>query len=649
LNRVVGIRFVYLTDAFAALLQANANRIRVELRQTCLETFGSAVMNLHTAATATTAGTTDRARPSVAKSWLKAIEITARIDQQPQRLLSDVVAEWAARTPDAPALLSDHEQFSYAELAQRIDRYARWALDHGIANGTVVGLLMPNRPDTLAAWLGITKVGGVAALLNTQLIGASLAHCIDVATVSHIIVSDALHDSYAGALPHLASSPRLWRHGGGDGPESLDRALDSLEHAEPELHSRPDVTIDDLALLIYTSGTTGLPKAARVSHRRVMSWAGWFAGLTGAGPDDRIYNCLPIYHSVGGVVATGSLLIAGGSVVIAEKFSTRRFWGDVVRFDCTLFQYIGELCRYLLQAPPSPRETRHRLRLACGNGLRGDVWEAFQQRFAIPRILEFYASTEGNFSLYNVEGEPGAIGRIPSFLAHRFPAAIVKFDLDTGLPLRGDDGLCIRCARGEAGEAIGRIGEARDGGGRYEGYTSQSDSERKVLRDVFAKGDAWFRTGDLMRLDDKGFFYFVDRIGDTFRWKGENVAASEVAETVATCPGVIDACVYGVAVPHRDGRAGMAALVVEDGFDPAELHRHLAARLPAYARPLFLRLRPALELTGTFKQNKQALVRDGFDPVAVTDPLYVCDAAAGGYLGLDGELFSRIADGSFRL
>src|SRR6185437_14929589 len=206
------------------------------------------------------------------------------------------------------------------------------------------------------------------------------------------------------------------------------------------------------------------------------------------------------------------------------------FWRDIVRWDCTLFQYIGELCRYLLKAPPSEFENQHRLRLICGNGLRGDIWEAFQARFAIPRILEFYAATEGNFSLYNVEGKPGAIGRIPAMLAHRFPASIIRVDPDTGTPIRDENGLCIACARGETGEAVGRIGTADEGGGRFEGYTDAAQTEKKVLRDVQAKGDAWFRTGDLMRLDEQGYFHFVDRIGDTFRWKGENVATSEVNE-----------------------------------------------------------------------------------------------------------------------
>jgi fatty-acyl-CoA synthase len=361
-----------------------------------------------------------------------------------------------------------------------------------------------------------------------------------------------------------------------------------------------------------------------------------------------MYNCLPIYHSVGGVVATGSMLVAGGSVVLADKFSARRFWDDIVRWDCTLFQYIGELCRYLLQAPATDAQSAHRLRLCCGNGLRGDVWEEFQSRFNIPRILEFYASTEGNFSLYNVEGRPGAIGRIPPFLAHRFPAKIVRFDVDTGAPLRNEDGLCIPCARGEAGEAIGRIG-GLDGAGRFEGYTSSDDSETKILRNVFAPGDAWFRTGDLMLLDDKGFFHFVDRIGDTFRWKGENVAASEVAEAIAACPGVIDASVYGVAVPHTDGRAGMAALVIDPGFDLTTLRRELAERLPAYARPVFIRIGSALKITETFKQNKQDLIRQGFDIRAVSEPLYVNDTAADAYVTLDGARYARILAGEIRL
>ncbi|WP_027522218.1 long-chain-acyl-CoA synthetase [Bradyrhizobium sp. Ec3.3] len=587
--------------------------------------------------------------PSASKIWLKAIELTARIETLPGRLFADVVEDWARRQPDHAALVTDDETISYDQLAKRINRYVRWARSVGLAKGDTVGMIMPNGVDYVAAWLGISRIGAVVALINTRLIGQSLAHCIDVAKPSHLIVAHDLTEALADARPHLNSAAKIWTHGDARSERSIDVALAALGDGPLSQDEHGDVTINDRALLIYTSGTTGLPKAASISHRRILNWGFWFAGLTGATPQDRLYDCLPLFHSVGGIVAPCSMLAAGGSVVIAEKFSATNFWPDIVRHDCTLFQYIGELCRYLLKSPPSEYENRHRLRLVCGNGLRGDIWEDFQARFALPRILEFYAATEGNFSLFNVEGRPGAIGRIPPLLAHRFPAAIVKLDPDAGVPLRNADGLCVACARGEAGEAIGRIGSADEGGGRFEGYTDAGETEKKILRNVFAHGDAWFRTGDLMQLDDKGFFHFVDRIGDTFRWKGENVATSEVNDAVRDCTGVVDATTYGVSIPGTDGRAGMSAIVVNEGFDLATLAGHLAARLPPYARPVFIRISHELDATETFKQKKNQLAREGFDPGAITDPLYVMEPKLGAYIALDQQVHAQIVDGSIRL
>jgi fatty-acyl-CoA synthase len=363
-----------------------------------------------------------------------------------------------------------------------------------------------------------------------------------------------------------------------------------------------------------------------------------------------MYDCLPMYHSVGGVVATGAVLVRGGSVLIRDKFSAQHFWDDVVGGDCTLFQYIGELCRYLVNAPKHPRERAHRLRLSCGNGLRADIWDKFQKRFAVPRILEFYAATEGNFSLYNVEGKVGAIGRVPSFLAHRFPLALVKFDAATAAPERDGDGFCRRCATGEVGEAIGRIRDnSASPGGTFEGYSSAEQSEQKILRDVFERGDAWYRTGDLMRKDPGGFFYFVDRIGDTFRWKGENVSTLEVAVALTEFPGIMEADVYGVAVPGADGAAGMAAIVSRGELDFGKFREHLARRLPSYARPVFIRITDHMALTGTFKHAKADLVREGFDPAATDDPIYVDDAAARAYVRVDAALYRRIQAGKLRL
>lgn len=584
------------------------------------------------------------------RDWLRALEATAPIEAQPKRLLLRVIEDLAQTSPDAPALVCSEESLTYAALAARANAYARWAIAQNIAKGETVCLMMPNRPDYMAIWLGLSGVGVVVALINTQLRGSSLAHCIDAVAPTHVIAAAEFCDHLQLLAASLKTKPSIWSHGGGDAFPRVDDAVAKFSGVALNPSERRTVTTADRALLIYTSGTTGLPKAANVSHRRLLLWSFWFAGLMNTGPRDRIYNCLPMYHSIGGIVATGAALVRGGSVLIRDKFSAQHFWDDIVDGNCTIFQYIGELARYLVNAPPHPRERAHRLRLACGNGLRGDVWEKFQKRFAIPRILEFYASTEGNFSLYNVEGKVGAIGRVPSFLRHRFPLALVKFDEESGAPVRGPDGFCIRCAIGEAGEAIGRIRDASARfGGEFEGYSEAEQSEQKILRDVFERGDAWYRTGDLMRSDESGFYYFVDRIGDTFRWKGENVSTSEVAAAIAAFPGVKEVNVYGVRVPGTEGAAGMAAIICADDPNLTDLRKHLTQWLPPYARPLFVRFANRLEATATFKHTKANLQREGFDPAAMSDAIYFDDPAKKAFVRLDATLFARIAAGKVRL
>ena len=604
--------------------------------------------------TGTRAGTSVRTppgKPSSARAWSRALQLTAPIVRRPDRILPTVIEELAESLGDTPALLSDGECLTYRGLAERSTRYGRWAIEHGLARGDAVCLLMPSRPEYMAIWLGITREGGVVALLNTNLAGPSLAHCINIAAPRHLIVAAELIDRLIAVRQDLAGAPKIWVHGAGhDQFPRIDEVIDRYPGDTLHDAERRPVTIDDRALYIYTSGTTGLPKAARVSHARVMQWSHWFAGLMDTRPSDRMYNCLPMYHSVGGVIATGAVLVGGGSVAIRKTFSARQFWSDVVRWDCTLFQYIGELCRYLLHAGPHPDERDHRIRLCCGNGLRPDVWNGFKERFRIPRILEFYAATEGNVSLVNVEGRPGAIGRIPPFLAHRFPATLVQYDADAGAPVRDARGFCIRCAPNGVGEAIGQLLNDRSNvGSRFEGYTNEEASQHKILRDVFEPGDAWFRTGDLMRKDEHGFFYFVDRIGDTFRWKGENVATSEVSETICRFPGVREANVYGVVIPGSDGRAGMATIVTDAGLDLAAFRSHLSDRLPEYARPLFLRVRDDLEVTATFKHTKSSLVREGYNPAVVGDAIYFNDRERQAFVRLDKSLYDRIQIGQLRL
>ena len=584
---------------------------------------------------------------SALHGWLRALEATAPIAGNPARTLASVIEEVAQSQGEAEALISAPATLTYRALIGRANRYARWALDQNLGKGETVCLIMPNRPEYFAIWLGITSVGGVVSLININLRGPALAHCIDIVAPRHVIVAAELIAAFHSTV--LSSRPKIWSHGGREFLR-IDHEVERFTPAPLTSAERRGTVTADRALTIYTSGTTGLPKAANISHRRLLQWSFWFAGLMNTQPDDRMYDCLPMYHSIGGVVAIGAVLVHGGSVVIREKFSAHEFWDDIVKWDCTLFQYIGELCRYLVNAPRHPRERAHRLRLCAGNGLRADVWEEFQARFEIPKILEFYAATEGNVSLYNVEGKVGAVGRVPPFLAHRFPLGLVKFDVATGEPARDGNGRAIRCANGEIGEAIGRIGKSgAQSGAEFEGYTSAADTERKILRDVFEPGDAWYRTGDLMRMDAGGFYYFVDRIGDTFRWKGENVATSEVAAALTAFPGITEASVYGVPVRGTEGAAGMATLVADGALDFAELRQHLARQLPAYARPLFLRIKDRIEVTATFKHKKAELARESFNLTMVSDPIYFDDPAQRAYVPLDAELYERVDAGKVRL
>jgi fatty-acyl-CoA synthase len=560
----------------------------------------------------------------------------------------DIMEHHAARRPNAPAILFGDEIVSYAALNKGADAYAHWAKSQQVGHRDVVGLLMENRPDYIMAWLGLHKVGAVVALINANARGAPLVHSISIAGARHLILGSELFDSYAEIRSELNPAPVAWMRGGtAPGLESLDNVFASLGNRVADPEWRAGMTCKEKAFYVFTSGTTGLPKAANISHMRTLFMMNGFAEALRAKSSDRLYNVLPLYHSSGGIAALGPPFLKGGSLVLRRKFSVHEFWDDCFRYRPTFFQYIGELCRYLLNAPPHVHERDHALRAITGNGLRPEIWATFQKRFAIPRIVEFYGSTEGNVSMLSYDGRLGAVGRVPSYMRRIFKTRIVRFDIEREQPIRGSDGFCIECADNEIGEAIGKI--EQEPGRNFEGYTRTEDTQKKVLRDVFELGDAWFSTGDLMRRDSLGYFYFVDRIGDTFRWKGENVATSEVAEALGVVAGVLEANVYGVAIPGQDGRAGMAALVATTGFDPGSLYETLSRNLAAFAIPIFLRLRSEMEITGTFKLRKIDLVNEGFDPEKISDPLYFLDPQLRRYRPLDSATYTAITSGQVKL
>ncbi|QJB68735.1 long-chain-acyl-CoA synthetase [Parasphingorhabdus halotolerans] len=568
------------------------------------------------------------------------------IDRDSDVLIADDIEASVDAHRGNVAFIFGNNMQTYAEFDARANRIAHWALGQGFQAGDAVALFMENCPDYVTTWFGLTKVGVVTALINSNLDGSGLAHCLNIASAKAVITSADLARRVAGISGHLEGKPSLWDWDGVVG-EDLNSALAGLPDERPDRKHRAHLRGHDLFLFVYTSGTTGLPKAAKISNMRARR--SFRIGITTCNltDQDRIYITLPLYHVTGGFVGLGGALLSGATAILRAKFSASRYWDDVSDHGATVIVYIGELCRYLLNQPEHIKERAHKIRTGIGNGLRPDIWQKFVDRFAIPKLLEIYGSTEGNVFLMNFDGKIGAVGRIPKYLEKNFgDVRIVKFDVVSEEPVRGDDGHCMIADLGEPGELLGRIDQ--NGPSDFSGYHDKKATEKKILRDAFEKGDAWFRTGDLMSKDAEGYIYFNDRIGDTFRWKGENVATNEVAEALSQYPGIETANVYGVPIKGTDGKAGMASLTVDESFDIDGLKAHLAGALPPYAAPVFIRIQPEADTTGTFKYRKVELVKEGFDPSQVDDPLWFSTAGSDAFEALDADEYSKILGGEYQ-
>ena len=549
--------------------------------------------------------------------------LTAVSPDDPVRL-ADVIEENVDKHKANVAIRFEDKLFTYRELDEGATQYADWALKQGFKPGDAVALFMENKPDYIAIWYGLSKVGVVSALINNSLQGQGLAHCVGISKASAIILGEEQKDLYLSAKDALGEGVAAWTLGFDmDGASAIDPLFPQLSTERPDPSIRAHMRASDLCLYIYTSGTTGLPKAAKLSQVRVLGMMGAFIDSCKITERDRIYVTLPLYHATGGICGVGQALLTGATLILARKFSATHFWEDAVNHKATSFVYIGELCRYLLKTPTHPLERNHSIRKGFGNGLRTEVWQKFVDRFNIPHLVEFYGSTEGNVSFANYDGKIGAVGRLPDYMKDKIKTRFVKFDVAEEKPIRGEDGFCIETEPNEVGEAIGEIADAPRQ--RFDGYDDPKQTEKKILRDVFEPGDMWFRTGDLMKKDEHGYVYFVDRIGDTFRWKGENVSTNEVAEALASFAGIELPNVYGVAMPETDGRAGMAAVNLKDGELPdwSALASHIDQSLPSFARPIFIRIQPEAETTGTFKFKKVDLVKQGYDITQIEEPVYV--------------------------
>uniref|UniRef100_UPI0037E88A65 long-chain fatty acid transport protein 2-like n=1 Tax=Semicossyphus pulcher TaxID=241346 RepID=UPI0037E88A65 len=552
--------------------------------------------------------------------------------------------------PHRPYLRYKDETYTYLDADELSNKAARVLLQSGrIKGGDTVALFLGNEPMFLWLWLGLMKIGCPAALLNYNIRSKSLLHCFKCCGAKSLVAGEELQDAVEEVLPSLLEQQvsvfiltdkcRI-----ADAETFKDKMNKASSEPLPK-DLRSHVTMRSPAGYIYTSGTTGLPKAAVVTHTKLWMFS-LMQCLSGVKSRDVIYVSLPLYHSAGLIGATGAIE-RGITVVLRSKFSSSQFWDDCRKYDVTVIQYIGEIMRYLCNAPKKPNDQIHKVRLAIGNGMRADVWSDFISRFGNVEMREFYGATEGNFSLLNYSGKIGAVGR-DTFL-HRllFKYAVIKYDVDEEKPVRDSSGFCIEAARGEPGLLVSEI-TIRTPFSGYAGDMQQT--EKKRLHNVFKTGDMFFNTGDLLRIEDD-FIYFQDRVGDTFRWKGENVATTEVADVITMIDCIKEANVYGVQVPGQEGRVGMAAIAISDGqsFDSTGVFKHIEKFLPTYARPRFMRIQSSLDVTGTFKHMKTKLVEDGFNPNEITAPLFFLDERVKDYVPLTPNIFDSVMSGQIKI
>ncbi|WP_044870220.1 long-chain-acyl-CoA synthetase [Pseudomonas sp. LFM046] len=555
----------------------------------------------------------------------------------------------ARRYPERPAVIDEHRQLSYADFNAWSNRLAHALKSEGVVHGSVVAVMLENRIEVLALLGALAKLGAIAALVNTTQRGKVLSHSLNLVKARHFVVGEELRGAFDEVRADLDDARRCYWVADGDslvdpgttpaGWQNLMRL--ALGQSRDNPAETGEVCLKDACFYIYTSGTTGLPKASILSHGKWIKAYGGF-GHSGLGLTERdvFYLTLPCYHNNAVTVSWASVLAGGAAIALRRKFSASNFWKDVARYQATCFGYIGELCRYLLNQPPCAEERGNTLTCMIGNGLRPSIWAEFKTRFGIERVMEFYASSEGNIGFTNIFNFDNTVGFSPATFA------IVRYDLENDRPFRDQQGFLQEVPVGDSGLLISEISPKWP----FDGYTDPAKTEAVILRDVFKPGDAWFNTGDLMRGIGCKHVQFVDRLGDTFRWKGENVSTTEVENALGAFPDVEDAVVYGVEIPGTNGRCGMAALRLSAGaqLDRQALAEHLDRELPAYASPLFLRLLEEVETTGTFKYKKVDLKKQAYDPEAVNAPLFARLPGDAGFRPLDGALYQAIQRGEYR-
>jgi fatty-acyl-CoA synthase len=546
--------------------------------------------------------------------------------------IGKVFQDRAARFGDRTFILFGDEALTYAQANETANRYAAVLAARGVGHGDVVGVMLRNSPNAVLMMLAVVKCGAVAGMLNYHQRGDVLAHSIGLLSATVVVAESDLVDPIveSGAVAAGAPDPTTI--------EEVERLAVTAPTGNPP--SASAVLAKDTAFYIFTSGTTGNPKASVMTHFRWLRALAAFGGLgLRLNSNDTLYCCLPLYHNNALTVAVSSVINSGATLALGRSFSASRFWDEVIASDATAFIYIGELCRYLLNQPAKSTDRAHKVKMIAGNGLRPEIWDEFTNRFGIARVCEFYAASEGNTAFINIFNVSKSTGISP------MPLAYVEYDPDTGAPRRDDEGRVRKVAAGQPGLLISPVNKLSP----FDGYTDPAATEKKLVRNAFREGDVWFNTGDVMNPQGMGHAAFADRLGDTFRWKGENVATTQVEGALIDVHDIEECTVYGVEVPDTGGRAGMAAITMRDGaeFDGKAVAAAVYSKLPTYAAPLFVRVVQTLEHTSTFKSRKVDLREQSYGSAdsPLEDPLYVLAGSEDGYVPFYGEYPAEVAAG----
>jgi len=581
-------------------------------------------------------------------TMVKVGEKIRRLRPNMTRCVGKIIESNAKKYPHNKALLYKNQKYTHDEFNKQINKYANYFIRLGLKKGDVINIFLENRADLIFIIGAAAKTGIIASLINTKQKRKSLIHSLTINKVKGYIIGEELLDRFEEVKPNLnLLSSQYLLYLEDIGKKTPPNGYINLKENVKDEDDKNPLTVKDLKLrdnyvYIFTSGTTGLPKAVPISHYHTISaslaWSKFYMNIT---PDDIMYISLPFFHSNALNIGWAAALGGGATIAIARKFSASNFWDQIRKYKATCFNYVGEICRYLLNQPPDPNDKNHNVVKIVGNGLSPEIWKDFKIRFGIEKVYEFYGATEVSGSFANILNLDCTIG------TNFDPYTVVKYDTDVRDFIYDENGYLQKVDEGEPGLVLFKILNPKT----FEGYTNEKATKKKIIKNAFGNDDLWFNTGDMIKCIGNYHYQFVDRLGDTFRWKSENVSTYEVENIISSFEEIELAAVYGVNIPGTEGKAGMVSVLANKNhkdFDFEKFFAILKKNLPLYAIPIFLRFLTNFETTVSEKIRKVPLKKEAYNLENLEDPIYVKLPSRENYVLLNSEIYNKIKNRKYR-